>query len=231
MKEKNKLEIKCVTKSYDNICAINNISAMVESGEMVAFIGPNGAGKSTLIKIVAGLIRTSDGDVFLNGYSTIEPICKKEIGYMQDDLRFYNKMTIYEILDFLCNVKFKDKYHDTIDDYLVRYELYDKRNAHINDLSLGMKKKLSLVMALLGEPQLVILDEPTNGVDTSGILQLKYDLLKIAEAGGIVIITSHILDWIEKICSRCIFLKSGEIVKDVCAKNLILEDEYEKIYC
>ncbi|MDE5777025.1 MAG: ATP-binding cassette domain-containing protein, partial [Lachnospiraceae bacterium] len=110
------------------------------------------------------------------------------------------------------------------------YDLYDKRNTYINKLSFGMQRKLSIVMSLIGNNRLIVLDEPTNGVDTAGILQLKHDLKRYVEKGSIVLITSHVLDWIEKICTRCIFLKSGEIVQDVQVGTVILEDEYEKIY-
>lgn len=230
MEESNKLEISNVTKLYDNKCGIKNVSVNINKGELIAFIGPNGAGKSTLVKIIAGLIKNLEGEVKLNGVSTTEPINKKSIGYMQDDLSFYEKMTVYEILYFICEIKYRGSYYNTIDDYLIRYDLYDKRNTYINKLSFGMQRKLSIVMSLIGNNRLIVLDEPTNGVDTAGILQLKHDLKRYVEKGSIVLITSHVLDWIEKICTRCIFLKSGEIVQDVQVGTVILEDEYEKIY-
>lgn len=227
---KNKLEIINLSKLYRGDLGIKHISSSMEAGEIVAFVGPNGVGKSTLVKSVAGLLKASEGEIYLNGISTSEPACKRQIGYMQEDLSFYYKMTVYEILDFVCQVKLQDRYHETIDDYLLRYELYDRRNDCVNKLSLGMTKKLSIIMALLGEPRLIILDEPTNGVDTMGLLQLKQDIKKCAENGGIVIITSHILDWIEKVSTRCIFLKSGEIVKDMHTEGYDLEAEYERLY-
>lgn len=226
----NRLEINHITKLYENNCGIRDISVTIEEGEIVAFIGPNGVGKSTLVRAVSGLTKISEGEVTLNGVSALEPACKKQIGYLQEDLSFYDKMTVYEILDFICRVKFDGKYHETIDGYLQAYDLYDKRNTLVNNLSLGMKRKLSIVMALLGDTELIILDEPTNGVDTAGILQLKHDLSEHTAKGGIVIVTSHILDWIEKICTRCIFIKDGVIVKDQSIGKLVLEDEYEMIY-
>lgn len=230
MNGSNQLEIKNVSKLYPNQCGIKGVSTTIHGGEIVSFVGPNGAGKTTLVKSIAGLSRVSEGSILLNGNSTLEPIIKAQIGYMQEDLSFYEKMTVYEILDFICKVKFKDQYYETIDDFLIRYELYDKRNTYITKLSLGMKRKLSVVMALLGNTQLLILDEPTNGVDTAGILQLKHDLLKRVEQGTIVIITSHVLDWVEKICTRCIFLKEGEMVEDIAVGTRDLENEYQRIY-
>lgn len=230
MNDSNQLEVKNVTKLYPNQCGIKGISTTVRGGEIVSFVGPNGAGKTTLVKSIDGLSRIAEGSILLNGNLTSEPISKSQIGYMQEDLSFYEKMTVYEILDFMCKVKFKDQYYETIDDYLIRYELYDKRNTYIDKLSLGMRRKLAIVMALLGDTQLVILDEPTNGVDTAGILQLKHDLSKRVKQGAIVIITSHVLDWVEKICTRCIFLKEGEVVEDIEVGTRDLENEYQRVY-
>lgn len=230
MNDSNQLEIKNVTKLYPNQCGIKGISTTMCGGEIVSFVGPNGAGKTTLVKSIAGLSRIAEGSILLNGNLTSEPVSKSQIGYMQEDLSFYEKMTVYEILDFMCKVKFKDQYYETIDDYLIRYELYDKRNTYIDKLSLGMRRKLAIVMALLGDTQLVILDEPTNGVDTAGILQLKHDLSKRVKQGAIVIITSHVLDWVEKICTRCIFLKEGEVVEDIEVGTRDLENEYQRVY-
>lgn len=230
MNDSNQLEVKNVTKLYKNQCGIKGISTTVRGGEIVSFVGPNGAGKTTLVKSIAGLSRIAEGSILLNGNLTSEPVSKSQIGYMQEDLSFYEKMTVYEILDFMCKVKFKDQYYETIDDYLIRYELYDKRNTYIDKLSLGMRRKLAIIMALLGDTQLVILDEPTNGVDTAGILQLKHDLSKRVKQGAIVIITSHVLDWVEKICTRCIFLKEGEVVEDIEVGTRDLENEYQRVY-
>lgn len=230
MGKSNTLEISNVTKLYANNCGIQNITASIREGEIVALIGPNGAGKSTLVKIIAGLTKNLTGEVTLNGISTTEPMIRKCIGYMQDDLSFYEKMTVYEILDFICEIKFRGSYFDTIDDYLVKYNLYEKRNTYVNKLSFGMRRKLSIVMSLIGENRLIVLDEPTNGVDTAGILQLKQDLKYSVTKGNIVIITSHVLEWIEKICTRSIFLKSGKIVRDVQVGTVCLEDEYERLY-
>lgn len=226
----NRLVISNVTKIYENKCGIRNISANIKAGEIVAIIGPNGSGKSTLVRTIAGLVKCSAGEVTLNDVVTGEPSCKSLIGYMQENLQFYDKLTVYEILDFICKVKYRGKYHEKIDDFLVKYDLFDKRNTYINKLSLGMKRKLSIAMALIGENELIILDEPTNGVDTAGILKLKHDLSKYASEGKIVIVTSHMLDWIEKMCTRCIFLKDGYIVQDENVQNIELEKIYEKLF-
>ena len=232
MNTNNILTIDHMSKLYDKQHGINSISVTINSGEIVAFIGPNGAGKTTLVKSIAGLLTLSKGQILLNGTTTSSRVCKPHIGYMQNTLDFYEQMTVYEILNFICKVKLEGKFHNEIDSYLKKYELYEQRNAFIHELSLGMKKKLSIIMALLGSPQLILLDEPTNGVDTLGIIQLKNDLIKCSQKGSIVIVTSHVLDFIEKICSRCIFLKKGNIEKDLIVDNTdtCLETIYEQLY-
>ena len=232
MKMTDHLMIDNITKLYGSKYGIKSVSAVINSGEITAIIGPNGVGKTTLVKCIAGLLQVSEGTILLSGISTSDRSCKPQIGYMQNELDFYNKMTVYEILDFICKVKYAGKFCEEIEPYLKKYNLYEYRNSYMNELSVGMKRKLSIIMSLLGTPKLILLDEPTNGVDTYGILQLKADLAKCSQKGSIVIITSHVLDFLEKICSRCIFLKDGMIVQDIkLADNGVdLENLYEKLY-
>lgn len=232
MNEKEVLIIKDVTKLYDNNRGISSISSVINKGEIISIIGPNGAGKTTLVKCIAGLLRPSDGIVSLLGMSTYERKCKSSIGYMQNELDFYRKMTLHEILVFICHIKYQGKFKDEIEIYLKKYNLFEYRNSYVSELSLGMKKKFSIIISLIGTPQLILLDEPTNGVDTSGILQLKNDLIECSKKGSIVIVTSHVLDFLEKICTRCLFLKDGIISEDVLfeGERVDLEAIYEELY-
>ncbi len=227
-----KLIIDNLTKMYDKRHGIKSISTVINAGEIVCFVGPNGVGKTTLVKSAAGLLRASEGKVLLQGIDTSSRECKSQIGYMQNDLSFYEKMTVYEILDFICKVKYDGKFREEINFYLKKYGLFEQRNAHIRKLSLGMQRKLSIIMALLGTPKLILFDEPTNGVDTAGIIQLKNDLHRCAKEGSIILITSHVLDFVEKICTRCVFLKDGRIARDLSLQesDVCLEDVYEEIY-
>ena len=228
-----RLIIDNITKLYDNGYGIRSVSAAISPGEITAVIGPNGAGKTTLVKCLAGLLQVSEGTVLLSGVSTLDRSCKPQIGYMQSELDFYDKMTVYEMLDFICKVKYAGEFREEIDPYLKKYNLYEYRNSDMRQLSLGMKRKLSVIIALIGEPKLILLDEPTNGVETYGILQLKADLERCAQKGSIIIVTSHVLDFLEKICSRCIFLRDGMISLDIklAESGAGLEDVYEKLYC
>ena len=226
------LSLEHVTKLYHGKYGIRDLSVKFSEGELVAFIGPNGVGKTTLVKSVAGLLPLSGGSICLGGQSTREQSCRARIGYMQSDMGFYEKMTVYEVLDFQNKVKLGGRFFAEIDAGLRRYHLYEYRNTQIHQLSLGMKRKLSILMALMGDPRLILLDEPESGVDTFGIIQLKTDLAACAKRGAIVILTGHVLDFLEKICTRCVFLRDGRIVKDVSLikKSVELEALYEEIY-
>lgn len=232
MFDKNNLIIDNVTKLYDKNHGIKSISTIIESGEITALIGPNGVGKTTLVKSIAGLLPITKGSILLSGIRTSDRSCRSKIGYMQNSLSFYDNISIYEVLDFICKIKYADKYHEQIDIYLNNYNLYEYRNSLIRELSIGMKNKLAIIMALIGTPQLILLDEPTNGVDTYGIMRLKEDLIKCSNKGCIIIVTSHVLDFLEKICSRYIFLKDGIIVHDTLFNDCKseLEHMYEQLY-
>ena len=162
MKKKNTLEIHELTKQYAKGTGISRISFTVNAGEIVALIGPNGSGKTTLMKAVGGLCRLSGGEALLNNVPTFQ--CRENLGFMQEALDFYEKMTVYEALDFLCAVKFRGGCREEIDHYLKAYQLFEQRNLRISRLSLGMKRKLSLIMALMGDCPLLLLDEPTTGL-------------------------------------------------------------------
>lgn len=232
MKSDRSLIIDQISKLYDGKHGIKFVSTVIHSGAITAIVGPNGAGKTTLIKILAGLISPTEGEIKLFGKSMIRGIDRVKVGYMQNDLGFYYRMTVYELLDFFCKVKLSGNFYDEIDIYLKRYSLYEQRNCRISKLSLGMQKKLSIIMALIGRPELILLDEPTNGIDTYGILQFKEDIKQCARKGSVVIVTGHVLDFLEKVCSHCIFLKDGEIVKEICTTDGMtdLEKQYEQIY-
>lgn len=232
MKTDHRLTIDHVTALYDKRHGIQSITASIDCGEITAIIGPNGAGKTTLMKAIAGLMPVAEGEILLSGLNTASRMCKPQIGYTQDNLDFYEKMTVWEVLDFICQIKYCGKYREEIEPYLKRYELYEQRNSYICALSMGMKGKLSIIMALIGTPKLILMDEPTNGIDTYGILQLKNDLNRCVHEGSAVIVTSHVLDFLEKICARCIFLKDGVIARDIrmIGSNPDLDDIYQEIY-
>lgn len=228
------LEVKNITKLYNKNAGIQDLSIQVESGDVVCLVGPNGAGKTTAIKCIAGLLESQEGKVILNGSEINLQKTKKNIGYMQDSLDFYDNMTIYEVLDMIDKIKLGGKFHREIDVYLKKYDLYNVRNTTVRLLSMGMRRKLTIIMALLGEMELIILDEPTNGVDTLGIIFLKEDIKKMSEKGKMILLSSHVLDFVSMVCNRAIFLKEGKVIEDLSDRDekfIHLEEVYRNIYC
>ncbi|MCL2052218.1 MAG: ABC transporter ATP-binding protein [Lachnospiraceae bacterium] len=224
------LKIEGITKLYDAKHGIKNIKLEAYEGDVISFIGPNGAGKTTLVKCIAGLLYSQKGKISLNELDVLDRNCKRKIGYMEESLNFYYDMTIYELLDFIYKIKYRSKNISEVDGLLNDFNLYSERNRLVKLLSVGMKRKLSIIIALLGSPQLVILDEPTNGIDTSGLMFLKRHIKLLSQRGSIIILTSHVLDFVESISKKCIFLDEGQIAKEICAGELNLEEEYEKLY-
>lgn len=223
------LEVKNITKLYNKLEGIQDISLKLEHRQIYALIGPNGAGKTTFVRILAGLLNPSEGEVLLNGEPTIWKECKKNIGFALELEEGYPKKTILEMFDFICEIKYCGKYGDDIKKILCDFELWESRSKLIQDCSFGMKKKVQIGISFLGSPELILLDEPTNGVDTNGILMLKQYIMKEKNAGKIIVITSHVLDFVESLADNIIFLNGGKVVK-VMKNSGNLEGEYRDIF-
>ena len=167
------LKIDNLSKVYENGKGLQEMSYECNPGEIIALIGENGAGKTTMMKMLGGIMPAKTGEVLLNGRNCCEDSAKKEIGYAGDEFLASGKMTIYEIAQLVNDIKFDGKYEQQIEELLEAFDLAEKRNLLINQCSAGMKKKVGIMIALLGMPPLIILDEPTNALDTKGILVLK----------------------------------------------------------
>ncbi|QAA30381.1 ATP-binding cassette domain-containing protein [Clostridium manihotivorum] len=216
-----------VTKLYSNNMGVVDFSAEIEDGEILTLIGPNGSGKSTTLKIMAGIMKSEKGNVLIDNMDTISTSTKRYIGYLPEEMFLYEKMSVYELLTFIASTKFNKNLKDSIKEALIDYDLWEHRHQIIKNLSMGMKKKVGIISAFLGEPKLIILDEPTNGLDTKGIITLKKQIGHCKNKGSIIIISSHILDFVYNISSRFIFLKESRVVRDMYYNNSL---ELEKIY-
>lgn len=221
------LEVKNVTKLYNRRDGISNVCLNLQEGTVNALIGPNGAGKTTLIRVMAGLSMPERGEVLLKGNPTVLRTCKKDIGYALESEKGYPKKTVMEMLDFVCEIKYNGEYAGDAEKILQDFQLWDSRNKLIQECSSGMKKKLEIAISFLGSPALILLDEPTNGVDTNGILMLKQYIEMEKRAGKIIVITSHVLDFVESLADTAVFLKQGEVV-EVLKNAGGLEDVYRK---
>ena len=218
-----------VTKKYDDTHGIFDISLKLEKGKVYSVIGPNGSGKTTMIKSMAGMINITSGNITISGENTMLRQTKRLIGYAMDEEGSYPDFTLYEILHLANDIKFNGENEEQIEELLQTFSLWDNKNMLYTKCSLGMKKKLSLCLSFLGNPSLILLDEPTNGVDTKGIISLKKQIQQAKQKEAIVVVTSHVLDFVGQIADENIFIHEGKICCVVDGHN-DLEKIYEQIY-
>jgi ABC-2 type transport system ATP-binding protein len=205
------IEMKNLTKNYNNSRGVVDVNLDVEEGEIFGFIGPNGAGKSTTIRTLLGLIYPSSGSATIFGKNCIEhPEVKKEVGYLPSEVFYYDNMRVIDLLKYSASFYEKDC-TNRIKELAEIMDLDLKKK--INNLSFGNKKKVGIVQGLLHEPKLIILDEPTSGLDP--LMQHKFfELIESEnEKGATVFFSSHILSEVQRMCSRVAFIKEGKVIK------------------
>lgn len=207
----NILKIENLSKSYDKNLVLKNINLEIEEGSIFGLIGPNGAGKSTLMKSILGLVKKDSGSISLYGKeinAKNQKETNKNLGSLIENPSFYDHLTAYDNLDLICDMKNIKK--DNIDKVLKDVGLFTSKNKKVRDFSLGMKQRLGIAIALIGNPKFLILDEPINGLDPYGIEEMR-DLFKniVKNSNTSILISSHILDEIEKISSHIGILKNG----------------------
>lgn len=223
------LSVKGVTKNYGHENGIEDVSFSCEAGEVVSVIGPNGSGKSTLLKIMAGVLAADQGSVWIDEHDTADFMTRKEIGYMPDDFELTHDLTVRNFLYMIADYKYGGGFKEDIRRAAGDFEVAEYWNRSFGKLSMGNKKKISMIAAFIGNPKLIILDEPTNGVDASGIITLKQYIETAAQRGSIVVVSSHMLDFVSKIAASNIFLKKGRLIAVENNKRQ-LEDIYRSLY-
>ena len=222
------LSVNEITKYYDEKNGIENIHFSCNNGEITAIIGPNGAGKSTLLKIMAGVLNADEGAVLIDGCDTREYENRRQIGYMPDKMELARGLTVKNFLNMVSDYKYGGQFKKEIEQAVFAFGLTEYQNQDFHKLSMGNQRKAAIIAAFLGNPRLIILDEPTNGVDTSGIIALKQSIRAAKNTGSIIIISSHILDFISSISDNNIFLKNGRIAA-VEKENRKLEEVYQML--
>jgi ABC-2 type transport system ATP-binding protein len=210
------LEIIGLKKNYKKFTALNGIDLKVDEGQIFGFIGPNGAGKTTTMKIICGLLKPTDGQVFINNIDALQDIrkAKQYIGYMPDFFGVYDNLKVTEYLDFyssIYGIKGNEK-EKMIEDLLELVSLTDKADFFVDNLSRGMKQKLCLARCLVHNPKLLVLDEPASGMDPRARADMKKILNTLRDMGKTIIVSSHILSELSEICTSIGIISNGNIV-------------------
>ena len=216
------IEVKNLTKHYGQKKAVNDLSFTVNDGEILGFLGPNGAGKSTTMNILTGYISSTEGQALINGIDILEEPtkAKKEIGYLPELPPLYLDMTVREYLNFIYDLKkckLPRKAH--LEDICALVKITDVYDRIIKNLSKGYKQRVGMAQALVGNPPILILDEPTVGLDPMQIIEIRTLIKKLGKKHT-VILSSHILSEIQATCDRIIIIDHGTIVADDTTENL-----------
>jgi ABC-2 type transport system ATP-binding protein len=229
------LEINKINKKYGDQDALIDVSFSLKKGDIVGFLGPNGAGKTTLMKIITSIIKPDSGDITINGYDTQknEISTKRQIGYLAENNPLYKDMIVTEYLDFIASLyEIKNK-KDKVKEIIKKTGLESEIKKKIEELSKGYKQRVGIAAALVHDPNVLILDEPTTGLDPNQLIEIRKLIQEIGQE-KIVLLSTHILQEIPKICNHIIIINKGRIVENTRMQNLIkksnnLEDHFQKL--
>jgi len=202
------LSLNNLSKKFGHIQAVKNLSFNIEKGNVYGILGPNGSGKSTTLGIILNVVNKTSGEyTWFNGkLSTHEAL--KKVGAIIERPNFYPYMTASQNLKLICKIKGISP--ERIDEKLIEVNLFERRNSTFKTFSLGMKQRLAIASALLNDPEILILDEPANGLDPQGIHEIREIVKSIAAKGTTILLASHLLDEVEKVCSHVVVIRKGE---------------------
>jgi len=216
------LSTQNVTKSYGRIQALNGVSFDVPEGSVFGILGPNGSGKTTLLSIILDVLRANNGNFLWFGQPG-SPEQRKKIGSLLETPNFYHYLSAVNNLKVTQSISGRGSAAD-IDSVLKKVNLYERRNSRFSTYSLGMKQRLAIAAALLGSPRVLVLDEPTNGLDPVGIAEIRELIVELKNAGHTIIMASHLLDEVEKVCTHVAILKTGKLITTGPVQD-VLQDE------
>ena len=205
--------VKNICKSYDNIKALDNISFELKKGDIVGFLGPNGAGKSTLMKILTSYVKEDSGSVIICDINKNDNsiFTKSKIGYLSENNPLYKDMFVQEYLFFISDLLKIENKKDRINYLLNRVGLENVKNQKIADLSKGFKQRVGIAAALVHDPEIILLDEPTTGLDPNQLIEIR-SLIKEIGKEKIILLSTHIMEEIPKICNRVLVINKGKLV-------------------
>ena len=219
------LQVNGLSKSYKDVKALDNLNLSVEQGTIFGLLGPNGSGKTTTLGILLGVIKQKSGSYswFDNGHKTEN---RKKIGALLETPNFYPYLSAVRNLEIVAKIKNMNDPLPKIEAVLKEVNLFERKDSKFRTFSLGMKQRLAIASALLNDPEVLVLDEPTNGLDPQGIAEIRELILKIAGDNRTIIIASHILDEIEKVCTHVAILKFGKLIKQGTINEIIGAENY-----
>lgn len=209
--------LKCenLTKKIKNKVIVENVSFSINKGDIVGFLGPNGAGKTTIIKLILGLIKITEGKVFINGFDIEKDFVKaiEKVGAIVENPDLYMYLSGYDNLKITAN-NYKNISKERINEVIKIVGLEKRIKDKVSTYSLGMRQRLGIAEAIINSPELLILDEPTNGLDVEGIIEIRNLIKDLSNHGIAILISSHNLSEIDNLCNRIIAIKNGKIVED-----------------
>ncbi len=225
------IEVKNLSKFYGEQAAVNDISFSIKKGEIVGFLGPNGAGKSTTMKILTGFIPSTKGEVRICGLEVdVDSLeTRKKIGYLPENNPLYLDMYVREYLEFVGNIYKVPNLKQRVNEMIHQVGLEVEQNKKIGMLSKGYRQRVGLAQAIIHDPEVLILDEPTTGLDPNQLVEIR-ELIKRIGKSKTVILSTHIMQEVSAICDRVIIIKQGKIVADDKAEDLQFEENKQVVY-
>jgi ABC-2 type transport system ATP-binding protein len=216
--DENVVQTQDLTKRYGERLAVDGVSMTVRRGEVYGFLGPNGAGKTTTLRIMLGLIRSTSGSATVLGRPAGTPEVTRRVGALIEGPGFYPYLTGRDNLRVMA--RYRSLSEDVVDEALERVELADRGDDKFKAYSLGMKQRLGVASALMGDPELIVLDEPTNGLDPAGMADMRRLIVELARAGQTVLLSSHLLDEVQEICDRVGVISRGVLLRESTVSDL-----------
>jgi ABC-2 type transport system ATP-binding protein len=219
----NVLQINSIEKSYGQVKALKGVSFSVPKGCVFGVLGPNGSGKTTLLGILLDVLKADTGIYHWENYPSSTE-ARKKIGSLLETPNFYHYMTAYDNLVISANIK--ERGYDDIDNVLRKVNLFERRHTKFSTFSLGMKQRLAIAGALLGNPDILVLDEPTNGLDPVGISEIRELIRQLSREGITIIMASHLLDEVEKVCTDVAILKQGTLLSSGSVMEVLNDEDW-----
>jgi len=223
------IEVNSLSKSYGAFKAVDDLSFKVEAGQVLGFLGPNGAGKSTTMKMLTGFLTPTSGTAMINGVDVVgnSVMARKNIGYLPEGAPSYSEMTVQQFISFVARARLieKDQVAKSVESVINRLNLSEVKHQTIETLSKGYKRRVGLAQAIIHDPQILILDEPTDGLDPNQKREVR-GLIREMAKDKIIIISTHILEEVEALCNRVMIIAHGKLLADDTPQGLIARSRY-----